>query len=220
MDAPLRLGDRHPLNPVGPALVLHAAPHAVTFQEERDLVVTAHVGGVGAQDLVLPTHAAGVALVHLEEVLGEEVGLLASLGAADLEDDVLLVVGVLGQEQDLELVDHRAPDLAIIATRVAEHLLGLAQLIEGGPVLPVALHDRLQLLVPPGHVPQGALVPDDSGVSELGEDVLVLPLQISKPFEHGASKGTGRFVDVYRRYARVFVHKRVRVMACASRRSR
>ena len=36
--------------------------------------------------------ALGVALVHAEEVAGPEVGLLAALGAADLDDDVLALV--------------------------------------------------------------------------------------------------------------------------------
>ena len=41
----------------------------------------------------------GVALVHLVEVGGPEVALLAALAAADLDDDVLAVVGVARDEQ-------------------------------------------------------------------------------------------------------------------------
>ena len=40
-------------------------------------------------DLELPAHALGVALVHREQVAGEEAGLVAAGGAADLDDDVL-----------------------------------------------------------------------------------------------------------------------------------
>ena len=45
-----------------------------------------------------------VALVHAEQVACEQVGLLAALGTADLDDDVLLVVGVTRQQQLAELV--------------------------------------------------------------------------------------------------------------------
>ena len=41
----------------------------------------------------------GVALVHVEQVAGPEVALLAAFPAADLDDDVLALVGVAGHEQ-------------------------------------------------------------------------------------------------------------------------
>ena len=44
-----------------------------------------------------------VAEVHLQHLLGEQAGLVPAGAGADLEDDVLLVVGVLGDEEDLEL---------------------------------------------------------------------------------------------------------------------
>ena len=46
----------------------------------------------------------GVALVHPEQVAGPEVGLVAALGAADLDDHVLAVVGVPRDEQLLEVL--------------------------------------------------------------------------------------------------------------------
>ena len=58
---------------------------------------------VEPEHLELPALAGGEALVHLEQVAGEEVGLLAALGAADLDDDVAVVVRVLGQQQQLQL---------------------------------------------------------------------------------------------------------------------
>ena len=91
--------------------------------------------GIGPEHLELPAHAAGVALVHLEQVAGEEVGLLAALGAADLDDDVLALVRVLRQEQQadlglepvdvgLGLRDLGAHLLAVVAVEVGEHLPG------------------------------------------------------------------------------------------------
>ena len=132
MDAALRLGDRHPLHPVRTALVLHVAPHAVALQQERGLVVAAHLGRVGLEHVGLPAHAVGVAHVHVEEDLGEEVRLLTALGAADLDDHVLALVGVLGQEEQaqlllepgdgrLGLVDLGAHEVAVVAGGVGEH---------------------------------------------------------------------------------------------------
>ena len=104
MDAALGLGGGYPLDPVRSALVLHAAPDAFPLDQEGHLVEAAHGRGVGPQDLELPARALGVAGVHLEQVLGEEVGLLAPLGAPDLHDHVLVVVGVAGQQQHPQLV--------------------------------------------------------------------------------------------------------------------
>jgi hypothetical protein len=87
-------------------------------------------------DLELPPAQRGVAAVHLARSLGEEVGLLAALGAADLEDDVAPLVGVAGQQQRLEGqfefgdlalggVHLGAPLLAVVASgRLVEHLPG------------------------------------------------------------------------------------------------
>ena len=105
VDATLGLGDRHPLHPVRTALVLHAGPHAVAGQTRNVISLKPPMSdGLDAEHLELPAHAGGVAPVHLEQVAGEEVGLLAALGAADLDDDVLVVVGVAGQQQHLDLV--------------------------------------------------------------------------------------------------------------------
>src|SRR2546422_260382 len=66
-----------------------------------------------AESVVLtdcPPVLGGVGLVHPDEVAGEQVRLLAALGAPYLEDDVLVVVRVLRHEQHLEAaleVGHR-----------------------------------------------------------------------------------------------------------------
>ena len=88
VDPALALGDRHPLHPVRPALVLEARPRALAPHEEGDLVEPAEVARVDRQRLDLQPVASGVRLVHLVEVAGEQVGLLAALGAPDLDDHV------------------------------------------------------------------------------------------------------------------------------------
>jgi hypothetical protein len=195
VDAALGLRDRHPLDPVGAALVLHPVPHVLALEQEGDLVEPAHVRGVGAQHLQLPAPALGVPGVHLMQVLGEEVGLLPALGAPDLHDDVAGVVGVPRQEQDLELlvdagecglglVDQPLDERPVLAGGLAQHLLGRLQVARRRPVLPEGQDDRLQLLHPPRQGDVGALVGEDVGVRQADEDVLVLVLEACQTFEH------------------------------------
>ncbi len=149
VDPTLGLGHGHTLDPVGPTLVFHAGPGVGPFHHERDLVEAVAIGGVRGEDLESPSVLLGVTPVHLEEVLGEQVRLLAALGAADLDDDVATDVGILGQEHEAELVfelgrlRHGLVDLGVgevpVLTRgVGQHLarrlevlLGLAA--AGGP---------------------------------------------------------------------------------------
>ena len=113
VDAALALGDRHPLHAVGTGLVLEPRPGVVALHHEGDLAQPAHVGLLAGEHLDLPLVLVGVALVHLEEVGGPEVGLFAALAAADLDDHVLAVVGVAGHEQlaqlGVELAEERLP---------------------------------------------------------------------------------------------------------------
>ena len=174
VDPALGLGDRHPLHPVGAALVLHAAPHVVALDQERDLVEPAHVGRVGAQHLQLPALALGVAGVHVEQVLGEEVGLLAALGPPDLDDHVLVVVGVAGQEQAPAAPRRarrpwpRPPRSGCGRSRGRRRTSRPAcpwppPGRRCGPQLAEGEHDRLQLLEPPGHLGVGLVVAKTSG---------------------------------------------------------
>ena len=64
---------------------------------------------LAVNELGLPAVALGVAAVHAEELGREERGLLAARAGADLDDDVLVVVGVARQEQDAQLLDRAAP---------------------------------------------------------------------------------------------------------------
>ena len=101
------------------------------------------VGLALLDDLELPAAQGGVASVHLGQVAGEEIGLLAAFGAADLEDDVAALVGVAGQQQGLEGqfeaghallggVDLLAPELAVVTARLVEHLARGGEVLLGG----------------------------------------------------------------------------------------
>ena len=102
VDASLRLRLRHALDAVDAALVLQLRVRALTVDLELDLVVPAHAGGRGVHDLDLPALLLGPARVHPEQVRREERRLIPTLGALDLDDDVAVVVRVLGQEENLQ----------------------------------------------------------------------------------------------------------------------
>ena len=160
---PWRLGHRHPLHAVGATLVLQPRPHAVALHEEGDVAVAPEIGRLATQDLELPAPLGCVPAVHLEQVAGEEVGLLAPLGASDLDDHVAALVGVLRQQQQLDLlveagdvglgrVDLATQQLTVVGIGVSVHLLGRRQVVAGLTELAGARHDRVELLVALGHL--------------------------------------------------------------------
>ena len=102
--AALRFGFGHALDAVHAALELEAGIHLVARDAEHDLLVAAEFGLGGAHDLGLPAAFIRVHGVHAVQVGGEQRAFLAARAAADLHENVFLVVRVLGQEQDLELV--------------------------------------------------------------------------------------------------------------------
>ena len=69
--------------------------------------------------LDLPALLGGVALVHAEQVAGEQRGLVAAGAGADFEDDVALVHRILGQQRELDLLLQRG------ALLLQRRLLGL-----------------------------------------------------------------------------------------------
>ncbi len=103
VDAALALGHRHPLDAVRPALVLEPWPGALALDRERHLVDPAEVAGVERQGVDAQPVAGGVGAVHVVQVAGEQVGLLATLGAADLDDDVAPGVRVGRDHQRAQL---------------------------------------------------------------------------------------------------------------------
>jgi len=136
------------------ALVLQPGPGAVAalaLHRDRGVLDPAEPGDGGVQDLGLPAAPLGVALVHPQQVPGEQRGFLAALARLDLQDDVASVIGVPGHQQLLQLA------LELLAVR--GELLGLGgerrvfpgQLARrllvrrGSQPLVVGLHGRGQL---------------------------------------------------------------------------
>ena len=105
VDAALGLGGGDALDAVDAGLVLELRVDVVAFDDGGDVLEAVADAGLGlGEDLDLPLVLLGEAEVHAEDLGDEERGLVAAGAGAELEDDVLLVVGILGQEQDLELL--------------------------------------------------------------------------------------------------------------------
>ena len=163
VDPAAGLGLRHPLDPVDAALELQAAVCPLPFDREADLLDASQLGLVLAVHLHLPPAGVGVHGVHPEQGVGEEGCLFASHAGPDLHDHVLAVVGIPGQQEDLdlllqgldvplglgELLPGHLPQL-----RVAQQGLRLLQVRLPAFEMPVGGHQGLQLpLLPvePGH---------------------------------------------------------------------
>ena len=196
VDATRALRDRHPLDAMGAALELEMAPGAASLDHERDLVEPAQVGQVGGEHLDRPAHAGGEGLVHLEEVAGEQVGFLAAFRAAYLDDDVLAVVGVGGDEEHLQLLlearqfllggtELRSGQLPLVAAGVGQELAGGLEVGLEGAIAAEGGHQGVQVLVPLRRTAQAGGVAEHSRIGELSLHGFVLGLQALQAIQHG-----------------------------------
>ena len=165
----------HALDAVDSALVLEPRIGAGALDERGDRFQTADPGVVAVDDLDLPAPALGIALVHAEKLRGKERRLLAARSGADLEKDVARVIGVLGQEENLEvLIDagealgqlrpfRRRDGVELVAGRqLLGHFPGPGQLSFQALALFDLRDDRLELREGLLGVAHGAMVGDES----------------------------------------------------------
>ncbi len=179
MDAALGFGRGDALDAVDAGLVLHLGVDLVAFEDGGDFLHAAADAGLGlGEDFDLPLVLLGEAEVHAEHLGDEDGGLVAAGAGAELDDDVLVVVGVLGEEEDFELffdlgeAGLEGEELflghgADVGVGFGEHGLGVgdggldgavvAELFDGGLHVAVLLGDGLELL----------LVVDEGGVRHL-----------------------------------------------------
>ncbi len=109
VDAALRLGLRHALHAMHAGFEFEPRKHALAGDVGDDFLVAAGRRFAGREHVDLPAMPVGVALIHAEQIAGEQGRLFAAGAGAQFEDRALLVGGVLGQELNfqltLELVD-------------------------------------------------------------------------------------------------------------------
>jgi hypothetical protein len=102
VDAPLGLGLRHPLHPVGAGLELEPAVDVPPSMRLMISLKPPCSPGALAEHLHFQPLALRVAAVHAEQVSGEDRGLVAAGAGADFEEHVRRVVRVARQEQRLQ----------------------------------------------------------------------------------------------------------------------
>src|SRR5579862_2456473 len=125
MHAALLFRGGHALDAVDAAFVLELRIDALAFDDGDHFFEAADGGFGGREHLHFPALRFSVARVHAEHFVGEERGLITAGASADFEDDVLFVVGIFGEEQDLQigfdLADARF-ELSKLFLRVGAHV--------------------------------------------------------------------------------------------------
>ena len=133
------------------------------------VLVAAEVGRSASSTSVVQPVPLGVAQVHPQQVAGEQRRLLAALARLDLEDDVLAVVGVLGQQQLAQPV-LELPDGAVSASASAAKDGVLGGELAGGGEVAAGVFER------PGGSTRGRAgrsgAPACAAVGRLDEDVV------------------------------------------------
>ena len=104
VDAALGFSGRHALHPVHAGFELQMGKGSCAIDVGDHFLVAAMLALAGGDHLHLPALEGGIALVHAEQVAREDRRLVAAGSGADFEDHVALVGGILGQQQDADLV--------------------------------------------------------------------------------------------------------------------
>ena len=104
MDASAGFRLRDTLHAVHAALVLEPGVGALAGDHKDDLLEPADAVLVDRDQLALPAVGLRVEIVHAVELCREQRGFVAARAGADLHHHVFLVVGVFGQQQDLQLL--------------------------------------------------------------------------------------------------------------------
>ena len=196
MNPPLGLGFRHPLHPVHPGLVLQAAVHLVAADQGDDLLETADADRVAAHHFDAPALGFGITAVHFVEVADKKGRLVAAGPGPDLQEDILLVVGVLGQQRQAHLLlQFRLPGAQLLDLGADQvlHLLVLLALEEFA-VFPQTLPGPAEVGIKamqvgnlgmlPGQLAERLLIWQAAGIGQFLLQLLQLIAEIGKPLKH------------------------------------
>src|SRR5678815_3522299 len=104
MDAPARLCDRNALNTMHSALELKLAKSPRTLNRQDNVAETPDSTLLSVHQLDLPAAPLGIARVHAQEIAREQGCLISAGPRPNLQQDVLVVVRILGEKQNLEFL--------------------------------------------------------------------------------------------------------------------
>ena len=125
MDAATRLRDGDALHAVRAALVLQTTVCARTVDEKGDLLKAADLRRIAAQDLRPPALPLGIARIHTEKARRKECRFFSSDTAANLNNDVLVIVRIARQEENRQLLCEDIARCFRLCNLLGEHLLHL-----------------------------------------------------------------------------------------------
>ena len=124
LDTALSLGLGDTLHAVHSGFILHNAVDSVVAGElEHHLLETSGSAGGLVGNLQFPSHILGEVLVHTEEVSGKDCSLVAAGTAADFHHCVLAVIGIGGDEQELDILLYSRNRILDLGNLFAGHLL-------------------------------------------------------------------------------------------------
>ena len=98
MDTPARLGDGDALHAMRAALVFQTTVRACTADEKGNFLEAPDLRRIAAEDLRPPALPLGVARIHAKEAHGKERRLLPTDAAANLDNDILVIVRIARQK--------------------------------------------------------------------------------------------------------------------------
>ena len=131
------------------ALVFQAAVRALARDQERDFLEPADFRGILRKDVHLPALALGIAAVHAEQVASKKRRLVAANAAANLHDDVPLVVRIFREQQNRELaiellfLRHEVRELLLDeVAHLVVRLLGKHRLVLGNAARDILVHAK------------------------------------------------------------------------------
>ena len=101
MNAAPALCLRHPLYPVNAAFIFQFGVGALSSDHGDHFLESADAVFIYIDDLHLPVAALRVVYIHAVKLCGKQGGLISPRAGPDLQDDVLVVIWVLGKKKDL-----------------------------------------------------------------------------------------------------------------------
>ena len=149
---------RHPLDPVNAAFVFHPGVGPPAVDDEVRLLHAAKLGFVVVQQLHGPALPGGVHGVHPEQAVGKQGAFLTAHAAANLYDDAFVIVGVFGQQQNLQFpVEPLLFGLGIavgllaqlLHLRIGHELFSIVHLLLGPVIGCVSRNNGLQVVLFP-----------------------------------------------------------------------
>ena len=96
MNAPLTLSSGYSLNTMRARLMLKARPGICSLNHKCHLSKSTHIGGLAREQFDLPATCLRIVQVHAVEIPGPDVSFVATLSSANLDNDILPVIWILG----------------------------------------------------------------------------------------------------------------------------